>query len=102
MCAYSKIKHSECVQFGLGDTNRTMKTNDMSETVDRDVVILLIHLTANHTHTHTDITAVGVREKKRTLFSFPVSNNHKPLNKSDYKLITGSQQKIAEPLLVWQ
>ncbi len=67
-CANSKnihvIKHSEmcavCVS-GLDDTNRRMKTNDMSETVDRDVVISLIHLTAHlpnphtHTHPHTNI-----------------------------------------------
>lgn len=61
-----------------------MKTNDMSKTVDRDVVILLIHLTAHLPHTTTkDITAAELfgceaGGKKRTLFSFPVSNNHKP------------------------
>lgn len=50
------IKHSEmdAVCLGLDDTNRRMKTNDMSETVDRDVVILLIHLTAQLPQTHTN------------------------------------------------
>lgn len=107
---YKALRNVCSLCFGLDDTNRRMKTNDMSETVDRDVVILLIHLTAHlphvHTHTHKDITAAELfgseGGRKRTLFSFPVSDNHKPLNKSEYKLITGSQQKIAEALLVWQ
>lgn len=58
--------------FGLDDTNRGMKTNDMSKTVDRDVVILLIHLTAHlqHTHTYTqkNVTATklfGCRMRKK-------------------------------------
>lgn len=35
--------------LGVDDTNRRMKTNDMSETMDRDVVILLIYLTGQDT-----------------------------------------------------
>lgn len=70
-----------------------MKTNDMPETVDQNFVILLIHLTAHltntHTYTHTDITAAELFGsegwKKNTLLSFPVSDNHKPFNKDDYK-----------------
>lgn len=49
------------MRFELDDISRRMKTNDMSETVDQNFVILLIHLTAHltntHTYTHTDITA---------------------------------------------
>ena len=51
-----------CVS-GLDDTDWMMKTNDMSETVDRNVVILLIHLTAHlpiHTHKHITATLAGM------------------------------------------
>lgn len=56
------VKHSEmdAVCLGLDDTNRRMKTNDMSETVDRDVVILLIHLTAQLPQTHTNGSAAVI------------------------------------------
>lgn len=83
------------MRFRFHDTNRKMKTNDMPETVGREVVISLTHLTAQHAHAHTPLRSAGEkgerRERKGALFicslliTFPVSNNQQALNKSDYE-----------------